>query len=106
MWKVVVTEIQDASVLEPTAAPPGAFFVSTERFSRTVEALDLLELIDTITRMQSAEVCRREDRPVFEKRISRRSGTRTASLRETYGPTKESARSRSIAAPMLLQTDL
>ena len=41
MWKVVITEIQDASAIDPAYAPPGAFFVSTERFARTVKNLDL-----------------------------------------------------------------
>jgi hypothetical protein len=44
MWKVVVTEIQDAGTLEPTRVPPGAFSVSTERFSQTVDDLDLQAL--------------------------------------------------------------
>ena len=37
MWKIVITEIQDANTLDPMHAPPGAFFVSTERFAQTVE---------------------------------------------------------------------
>jgi hypothetical protein len=53
MWKVVITEIQDAGTLEPTRVPPGAFFVSTERFSRTVDDLDLQALIKTIDRASS-----------------------------------------------------
>jgi hypothetical protein len=105
MWKVVVTEIQDANVLEPTTVPPGAFFVSTERLSRTVEDLDLSALIQTIDQMQSAQVCRREDRPVFEKIMPRRTGFRTASLREAHVASGESARSRSMAASTLSPTD-
>ena len=45
MWKVVITEIQDAHSLDPTNAPAGAFFVSTERFAQTVEFLDLRKII-------------------------------------------------------------
>ena len=41
MWKVIITEIQDANMLDPMNAPAGAFFVSTERFARTVDYLDL-----------------------------------------------------------------
>jgi hypothetical protein len=52
MWKVVITEIQDANALDPLTAPPGAFFVSTERFARTVDSLDLPRLISVIKRMQ------------------------------------------------------
>lgn len=53
MWKVVITEIQDASAIDPAYAPPGAFFVSTERFARTVKNLDLPKIISAINRMQS-----------------------------------------------------
>jgi hypothetical protein len=60
MWKVVVTEIQDASALEPFDVPAGAFFVSKERFARTVENLDLPWLIDALQAMQSTQ----EARPV------------------------------------------
>jgi hypothetical protein len=60
MWKVVVTEIQDASALEPFDVPAGAFFVSKERLARTVENLDLPWLIDALEAMQYA----REARPV------------------------------------------
>jgi hypothetical protein len=67
MWKVVITEIQDAGTFEPTRVPPGAFFVSTERFSRTVDDLDLQALIKTIDRMQAPQGCRSEDRPVSAK---------------------------------------
>ena len=54
MWKVVITEIQDANALDPMTAPPGAFFVSTDRFARTVDSLDLRKLISVINRMQSS----------------------------------------------------
>ena len=60
MWKVVVTEIQDASALEPFDVPAGAFFVSKERLARTVENLDLPGLIDALEAMQYA----RDARPV------------------------------------------
>ena len=60
MWKVVVTEIQDASALEPFDVPAGAFFVSKERLARTVENLDLPGLIDALEAMQYS----REERPV------------------------------------------
>ena len=52
MWKVVITEIQDASTLDPIHAPPGAFFVNTERFSQTVDHLDLPAIISIIKQMQ------------------------------------------------------
>ena len=55
MWKVVVTEIQDASAFEPFDVPVGAFSVSKERFARTMERLDLPSLIDTLEAMQSAQ---------------------------------------------------
>src|SRR5262245_13647210 len=64
MWKVVVTEIQDASALEPFDVPPGAFFVSKERFAQTVENLDLPWLIDALQAMQSPQEYAREARPV------------------------------------------
>jgi hypothetical protein len=51
MWKVVITEIQDANTIDPTSAPPGAFFVSTERFAQTVEYLDLHKVIGLINRI-------------------------------------------------------
>jgi hypothetical protein len=54
MWKVVITEIQDANTLDPMSAPPGAFFVSAEQFARTVDHLDLPRLISVINRMQSS----------------------------------------------------
>ena len=37
MWKITVTEIQDAGMLDAMHVPRGAFFVSTERFNKTVE---------------------------------------------------------------------
>ena len=64
MWKVVVTEIQDASVLEPFDVPTGAFFVSRERLARTVENLDLPWLIDALEAMQSTQEYAREPRPM------------------------------------------
>jgi hypothetical protein len=64
MWKIVVTEIQDASALEPSGVPAGAFFVSKERFARTVENLDLPWLIDALQAMQSTPEYAREARPV------------------------------------------
>ena len=64
MWKVVITEIQDASALEPFDLPAGAFFVSKERFARTVANLDLPRLIDVLEAMQSPQEYAREARPV------------------------------------------
>lgn len=64
MWKVVVTEIQDASAFEPFDVPAGAFFVSKERFARSVENLDLPALIDALEGMQSTQEYSREARPV------------------------------------------
>ena len=64
MWKVVFTEVQDASALEPFDVPAGAFFVSKERFARTVENLDLPELIDALEAMQATQEYARDARPV------------------------------------------
>ena len=64
MWKIVVTEIQDASALEPFDVPTGAFFVSRERLARTVENLDLPWLIDALEAMQSTQEYAREPRPM------------------------------------------
>jgi hypothetical protein len=63
MWKVVVTEVQDASTFEPFDVPPGAFFVSKERLARTVENLDLPRLIDALDAMQSTQEYARDARP-------------------------------------------
>jgi hypothetical protein len=91
MWKVTITEIQDAGTLEPTRVPAGAFFVSTERFSRTVDYLDLQALIQTIDRMQ-ADGCRSEDRPVWgEKILPRAASLRSAGRRGAYGASLEPA---------------
>jgi hypothetical protein len=78
MWKVVVTEIQDASALEPFDVPAGAFFVSKERFARTVENLDLPWLIDALQAMQSTQ----EARPVS----SQGTPSNRSSLRAKAGP--------------------
>ena len=100
MWKVVVTEIQDASALEPSTVPPGAFFVSTERFARNVENLDLHALITAIDRMQSPKVHLGEDRPVSGQRAPRRPvPLRPASVREAP------SRAIALAKSMPLQTD-
>ncbi len=86
MWKVVITEIQDANTLEPIHAPPGAFFVSTERFARTVDCLDLPNIISVINRMQSSpRGCARENLVPSE---GFHVGTQTSSgLRETRAAT-------------------
>ena len=49
MWKIIVTEIQDANALNPANAPPGAFFVSVDRFVKTVDNLDLPSLINLVS---------------------------------------------------------
>jgi hypothetical protein len=72
MWKVVVTEIQDAHALDPLGVPAGAFFVSEERFARTVENLDLRALITAIDRMQSSQECGREPRRMASGKPARR----------------------------------
>ena len=77
MWKVVITEIQDANVLEPSTVPPGAYFVAAERSSRTVDSLDLETLIGALDRMQSAQVSRGEDRPVSGHHDTWRAGSLT-----------------------------
>jgi len=69
MWKVVITEIQDANTLDPMNAPPGAFFVSTERFERTVDHLDLPNIISVINRMQSSRGNARKKRQGKERQL-------------------------------------
>jgi hypothetical protein len=82
MWKVVVTEIQDASALKPFDVAAGAFFVSQERFARTVENLDLPGLIDALDAMQARQEYARDARPVSNQ------GTppKRNSSRATAGP--------------------
>jgi hypothetical protein len=82
MWKVVITEIQDASALEPFDLPAGAFFVSKERFARTVANLDLARLIDVLEAMQSPQEYAREARPVS----SQGTPSNRNSLRAKAGP--------------------
>jgi hypothetical protein len=53
MWKITITEIQDAHTLDAVHVPPGAFFVSRERFDGTVDHLDLPKLARAIHQMQS-----------------------------------------------------
>jgi hypothetical protein len=100
MWKVVVTEIQDANVLEPSTVPPGAFFVTAERFSRTVDSLDLETLISALDRMQSAQVCRGEDRPISGHRDTWRAGPLTS-----FPNRPEAWRSAARATATFSQTD-
>jgi hypothetical protein len=69
MWKVVITEIQDANTLDPVNAPPGAFFVSTERFARTVDHLDLPKVNSVINRMQSSRGNARKKRQGKERQL-------------------------------------
>jgi len=69
MWKVVITEIQDANTLDPMNAPPGAFFVSTERFARTVDYLDLPKVNSVINRMQSSRGNARKKRQGKERQL-------------------------------------
>jgi hypothetical protein len=64
MWKVVITEIQDANALDPLHTPPGAFFVRTERFARTVDNIDLPNLICAINRMQCSPHDQRSEKKV------------------------------------------
>jgi hypothetical protein len=72
VWKVVITEIQDASTLDPIHAPPGAFFVSIERFARTVDYLDLSTIINVINRMQcSSREHVHEERAILSEKIPR-----------------------------------
>lgn len=71
MWKVVITEIQDAHRIDPTSAPPGAFFVSTERFAQTIEKLDLQKVIDLIRRMQETREETRPKRSLLGDRVPR-----------------------------------
>jgi hypothetical protein len=69
MWKVVITEIQDANTIDPTSAPPGAFFVSTERFAQTVNYLDLPKLISVINRMQHSLGHAQPQRSILSEKI-------------------------------------
>jgi hypothetical protein len=69
MWKVVIAEIQDANTLDPMNAPPGAFFVSAERFARTVEYLDLAKVIRLINRMQSSRGHARNKAQLLSEKI-------------------------------------
>jgi hypothetical protein len=69
MWKVVITEIQDAKTLDPMNAPPGAFFVCTERLARTVDYLDLSKVISVINRMQSSRGNVRKKRQGKERQL-------------------------------------
>jgi hypothetical protein len=71
MWKVVITEIQDANTLDPLHAPPGAFFVSTERFARTVDQIDLPNVIRAINSMQCSAQEQRERKIVLSEAIPR-----------------------------------
>jgi hypothetical protein len=80
MWKVVITEIQDANTIDPTRAPPGAFFVSTERFAQTVDYLDLPRVIDIINRMQSSHGHTRGERSILSERFPRLETDRFAEL--------------------------
>jgi hypothetical protein len=83
MWKVVITEIQDANTIDPTSAPPGAFFVSTERFAQTVGHLDLQTVIGLINRMQHSRGLAESKRPVLSDRMPRFETTRFAELQPT-----------------------
>jgi hypothetical protein len=106
MWKVVVTEIQDANALEPFAVPPGAFFVSTERLSRTVENLDLQALINALDRTPAPQAYGREDRPASGKRTPWwPSPVHLAAHRETHSGNLEPKRRLANAKPPLSKTD-
>ncbi|HET9523525.1 MAG TPA: hypothetical protein VFO90_04795 [Terrimicrobiaceae bacterium] len=83
MWKVVITEIQDANTIDPTSAPPGAFFVSTERFAQTVGHLDLQTVIGLINRMQHLRGQAESKRQVLSDRMPRFETTRFAELQPT-----------------------
>ena len=83
MWKVVITEIQDANTIDPTSAPPGAFFVSTERFAKTVEYLDLHKVIGLINRIPYPHGQAQPKRSVLGDGISRFEATRFAELEQT-----------------------
>jgi hypothetical protein len=69
MWNVVITQIEDANTLDPVNAPPGAFFVSTERFAQTVGKLDLPKLISVINRMQSSRGHARKKRQAKARQL-------------------------------------
>jgi hypothetical protein len=82
MWKVVITEIQDANTIDPTSAPRGAFFVSTERFAQTVEHLDLQGVIALISRMQYSHGQAQPKRSLLRERIPGFETTRFAELEQ------------------------
>ncbi|HEY5706660.1 MAG TPA: hypothetical protein VIS96_13915 [Terrimicrobiaceae bacterium] len=84
MWKVVITEIQDANALDPENAPAGAFFVNTERFARTVENLDLPRLINVIDRMQCSPSERRREHGIPDEKTPYRGINRLAELGLAY----------------------
>jgi hypothetical protein len=80
MWKVVITEIQDASTLDPAHTPPGAFFVTTERFARTIDQIDLPNVIRAINSMQCSPHEPREKRIVLSETIPRLDANHLAGL--------------------------
>jgi hypothetical protein len=101
MWKVVVTEIQNASALEPEV-PPGAFFVSKERFSPTVEDLDLPLLVKMIEAMQSSQEYVRELRRIASKRPPpTRGALRANGAREMHKLSAVRAQSTGLASQLL-----
>ncbi len=69
MWKITVTEIQDAGMLDAMHVPRGAFFVSTERFNKTVKNLNLPKLVSAINSMQSTSEYARKQKDVFREEI-------------------------------------
>jgi hypothetical protein len=102
MWKVVVTEIQDASALEPFDVPAGAYFVSKERFARTVQDLDLPWLINAIEAMQSPPEYAREARPVSSQGTPpNRQSLRANASPEPHRLDRKRARSTLVATQFL-----
>jgi hypothetical protein len=102
MWKVVVTEIQDASALEPFDVPAGAFFVSKERFARTVANLDLPRLIDALEAMQSPQDYAREARPVSSQGTpSNRSSLRANAGLEMHRLNRRQSQPTGVTTPFL-----
>ncbi len=106
MWKVVVTEIQDAGGREPFDVPAGAFFVSKERFCRTVQNLDLSSLVNAIEAMQSAGEYGREMRRVSSQGIPpQRSSVRGNAAREMHRLTGKRTPPKVVATQFLSKTD-
>jgi hypothetical protein len=82
MWNVTITEFQDANALDPIDLPPGAFCVSTQRFNRTVEYLDLQKLVGVVNRMQSLNGHTKKKRQTLSAQIPRLKQKRLTEIKQ------------------------